>query len=182
MWVDSKQYIVPCIVTFCGGFRWKRCLPLDVAKRGLSCSPVRCVDPVQPRTICHRALCGPRRLLASPVTATGDSGHQRLLGFMTILSVWRWSMNASPTVENYAHFLHFRCPRCPGYLASVCCSLERNLEPCDAYRFSLRCGCGWTGELFGSMAMRHWVDAGEGVDSTTVLNCGSFDDSPQVIH
>ena len=73
--------------------------------------------------------------------------------------------------ELYAHFFLFRCARCEGYLAAVCSSPQSNLEPADAHRFNLRCSCGWSGELLGCGAIRHWVDLGEYVDLAGVPRC-----------
>jgi hypothetical protein len=56
-------------------------------------------------------------------------------------------------------------------LASVCSSQQRNLEPADGHTFDLRCACGWSGEMLGWMASRHWVDLGEYLDLSGVPDC-----------
>jgi len=50
-------------------------------------------------------------------------------------------------------------------------SSQRNLEPADSHIFSLRCQCGWTGELFGGMATRHWVELGDYIDLQGMPDC-----------
>jgi hypothetical protein len=37
--------------------------------------------------------------------------------------------------------------------------------------FSLRCACGWNGDLLGCLATRHWVELGEYLDLTGVPDC-----------
>jgi hypothetical protein len=73
--------------------------------------------------------------------------------------------------EIYAHFFLFTCVACDGYLASVCSSWQRNLEPADGHLFSLQCHCGWTGELVGFAARRHWVELGEHIDLRGMPDC-----------
>ena len=73
--------------------------------------------------------------------------------------------------EIYAHFFLFRCSACHGYLAAVCSSSQSNLEPADSHILDLRCQCGWTGELPGFAAMRHWVELGAYVDLAGVPRC-----------
>src|SRR5882672_339094 len=63
--------------------------------------------------------------------------------------------------EIYAHFFLFSCEACGGLLASVCSSSRSNLEPADAHIFNLHCHCGWTAELAGFAALRHWVRSEE---------------------
>jgi len=76
--------------------------------------------------------------------------------------------------EIYAHFFLFRCETCGGFLASVCSSSQRNLEPADAHIFNLHCHCGWMGELAGISALRHWVEMGEHIDLAGVPHCCVF--------
>jgi hypothetical protein len=76
--------------------------------------------------------------------------------------------------ETYAHFFLFTCPTCRGYLASVCASSQSNLEIADAHVFSLGCQCGWTGELAGFTALRHWVELGAYIDLKGVPHCSIF--------
>ncbi len=76
--------------------------------------------------------------------------------------------------EIYAHFFLFRCETCGGFLASVCSSSRSNLEPADAHIFNLHCHCGWTAELAGFAALRHWVEMGEHIDLAGVPRCCAF--------
>ena len=78
------------------------------------------------------------------------------------------------TGEQYAHFFLFVCSECRDYLGAVCASSQRNLEIADAHVFSLRCSCGWTGQLAGFVALRHWVELGEHIDLTGVPHCSSY--------
>ena len=75
--------------------------------------------------------------------------------------------------EIYAHFFLFRCEMCGDYLASVCSSSQSNLEPADAHIFNLQCHCGWSGELAGFAALRHWVDLGEYMDLAGAPHCSA---------
>ena len=75
------------------------------------------------------------------------------------------------SVALYAHFFLFVCPECRGYLASVCAGAQSNLEVSDAHVFNLHCGCGWTGQLAGFAALRHWVELGKYLDLTGVPHC-----------
>ncbi len=61
----------------------------------------------------------------------------------------------------YAHIFLFRCPACHGALTSICFKSESNLEMADEHVFRPACDCGWTGELLGFMAVRHWVQERE---------------------
>jgi len=67
--------------------------------------------------------------------------------------------------EEYAHVFLLRCPACHGALTSVCFKSEGNLETADEHVFRPTCDCGWTGELAGFVAVRHWVQAWESVGS-----------------
>jgi hypothetical protein len=60
--------------------------------------------------------------------------------------------------DSYAHVLLFACPQCGAPLASACASTEKNLEVADAHRFNPRCHCGWTAEMIGVQAVKHWVE------------------------
>jgi hypothetical protein len=71
----------------------------------------------------------------------------------------------------YVHFFLFVCPACRNCLASVCSSLQSNLEPADAHIFNLKCYCGWTGQALGLTAVRHWVEMGEYIDLAGIEHC-----------
>ena len=60
-----------------------------------------------------------------------------------------------------AHVFLIRCPGCHGALTVACFNCEFNLETADAYVFHPCCECGWTGELMGFLAVRHWVHCWE---------------------
>jgi hypothetical protein len=60
--------------------------------------------------------------------------------------------------DNYAHVMLFSCPDCGSPLATACASTKRNLEQAEAHWFSPRCHCGWTGDVMGVLAVRHWVE------------------------
>jgi hypothetical protein len=60
--------------------------------------------------------------------------------------------------EQYAHVLLFRCPGCVRPIAWASASNQKNLEVADGQRFALRCSCGWTGQLAGLAAVKHWVE------------------------
>jgi hypothetical protein len=64
----------------------------------------------------------------------------------------------STTTEQYAHVLLFACPRCDRPLSATCLSDQRNLEGAEGTWFSPHCHCGWTGDLAGVTAMKHWVE------------------------
>jgi hypothetical protein len=59
----------------------------------------------------------------------------------------------------FAHVLLFACPVCFRPLVTACNSTNRNLEVADGYDFSSHCHCGWSGEVIGMKAKRHWVEA-----------------------
>ena len=65
-------------------------------------------------------------------------------------------MNTSP-IEQFAHVLLFTCPACGRPLASACVDTKRSLEGADAHWYQPHCHCGWTGEVAGVVAIRHWV-------------------------
>jgi hypothetical protein len=64
--------------------------------------------------------------------------------------------------EQVAHVLLFACPQCDRPLASACASTKQNLEDADAHWFNPHCHCGWTGEVIGLKAVRHWVEPWQG--------------------
>jgi len=74
----------------------------------------------------------------------------------------------------YAHVFLFRCPACHGALTSVSFNSEYNLETADSYVFRPQCDCGWTGELVGFMAVRHWVQEWEAVAVRDKADCSKL--------
>jgi hypothetical protein len=73
----------------------------------------------------------------------------------------------------YAHVFLFRCPGCHGALTTVCFISENNLEMADEHVFRPTCDCGWTGELVGFVAARHWVQPWESVAVRTTAESRS---------
>jgi hypothetical protein len=65
--------------------------------------------------------------------------------------------------DEFAHVFLFRCPACHGAITSVCFNSENNLEMADEEVLRPTCDCGWTGEMSGFMAVRHWVQSWEAV-------------------
>jgi hypothetical protein len=61
----------------------------------------------------------------------------------------------------FAHVLLFACPRCARPLASACINSKRSLEDADAHWFNPHCHCGWTGDVSGVSAVKHWVEPWE---------------------
>jgi hypothetical protein len=57
----------------------------------------------------------------------------------------------------YAHILLFLCQGCNKPLPIPVMSGARNLEKIDADTFDVQCECGWTKEILGVEAVRHWV-------------------------
>jgi len=79
--------------------------------------------------------------------------------------------------DQFAHVLLFACPHCGRPLASACASIAGNLEIADAHWFQPHCHCGWTGDVIGMTAIKHWVEAwneGPGPNEPA----GSCDDGP----
>jgi hypothetical protein len=68
------------------------------------------------------------------------------------------SERKSTTTDQYAHVLLFACPRCDRPLSATCLSDQRNLEGAEGTWFSPHCHCGWTGDVAGVTAMKHWVE------------------------
>jgi len=57
----------------------------------------------------------------------------------------------------YAHLLQFRCRRCEQPIAIVVRSEAANLERVEGDSYRLECQCGWSEDLLGVEAARHWV-------------------------
>lgn len=60
--------------------------------------------------------------------------------------------------EQYAHVLLFACPHCGLPLTAACLSGKKNLEIAEANWFKPTCHCGWSAEMSGVTALRHWVE------------------------
>ena len=58
----------------------------------------------------------------------------------------------------FAHVLLFACPECGRPLASACFNTKQSLEDADAHWFNPHCPCGWTGDVAGVTAIKHWVE------------------------
>lgn len=64
--------------------------------------------------------------------------------------------------EPFVHVLLFQCRQCSCPTSLAITSGAQNLEDFDRRSYSVKCNtCGWTGELIGTEAKRHWVDAWE---------------------
>jgi hypothetical protein len=83
-----------------------------------------------------------------------------------------------PATEQFAHVLLFACPQCERPLASACASKQRNLEDADAHWFNPHCHCGWTGDVIGAIATKHWVEPWTGNAPIGFGVPGSCDGSP----
>ena len=66
----------------------------------------------------------------------------------------------------YVHLLLFRCKQCGEVLAISVASEARNLEKIDGDSHDFRCLCGWTENLLGVEALRHWVTPWENNEQT----------------
>jgi hypothetical protein len=64
--------------------------------------------------------------------------------------------------EQYAHVLLFACPHCERALVATCTSDSRSLEVAEANWYASACVCGWTGEIPGATAVKHWVEPWHG--------------------
>src|SRR5262245_49535338 len=63
--------------------------------------------------------------------------------------------------HRFAHVMLFDCPVCRHPLSSTCLGEERTLEVADGHWFKPRCHCGWTGDVVGLNARKHWVESWE---------------------
>jgi len=61
----------------------------------------------------------------------------------------------------YVHVLLFRCKRCNAPLAVPVMSEAGNLEKIDGSNHDVKCSCGWSANLLGIEATRHWVSPWE---------------------
>jgi GlcNAc-PI de-N-acetylase len=76
------------------------------------------------------------------------------------------------------HVLLFVCPVCERPLASACTSSRRNLEIAEAEWFTPHCHCGWTGDVAGVTAIKHWVERWPGNPPMGVGESGLCDAEP----
>ena len=77
--------------------------------------------------------------------------------------------------DQFAHVLLFSCPHCGSPLASACASIKRNLEQAEAHWFNPVCHCGWTGDVMGVTAVKHWVEPWQ---EPVASEAGSCDGEP----
>ena len=57
----------------------------------------------------------------------------------------------------YVHLLLFLCRRCEEPLVISVVSEAANLEKVDCDSYHVKCQCGWSNNLLGVEAARHWV-------------------------
>jgi hypothetical protein len=58
----------------------------------------------------------------------------------------------------FVHVLLFECARCRLPIAHALIGESKNIENVDLAFHSAACGCGWSGNLSGFEAKRHWVE------------------------
>jgi hypothetical protein len=83
-----------------------------------------------------------------------------------------------PDSQKYAHVLLFACPLCERPLSSACASTRKNLETAESEWFTPHCHCGWTGNVVGVTAIKHWVEPWPGNPPMEAGNAGSCDEDP----
>jgi hypothetical protein len=59
----------------------------------------------------------------------------------------------------FVHVMLYKCPECGAPIATALVKEHRNVEPIDGKVIQIQCLCGWSGQLLGVTAMRHWVEA-----------------------
>ncbi len=59
---------------------------------------------------------------------------------------------------SFVHVLLFQCPSCSNPVSAHKLAPHRSLEEADGSAFPLECNCGWSGEMVGLRARRHWVE------------------------
>jgi hypothetical protein len=64
----------------------------------------------------------------------------------------------SEVAKPYVHVLLFECQGCGCPVPSAITSEHRNVEDADTRALKLKCSCGWSGQLSGTDARRHWVE------------------------
>ena len=77
--------------------------------------------------------------------------------------------------NKFAHVLLFACPLCERPLSSACFNTKRSLEDADAHWFNPHCHCGWTGDVRGITAVKHWVQPWQEPKLVRNDNAGSCD-------
>jgi hypothetical protein len=84
--------------------------------------------------------------------------HSKTLCSLALVALICKEIPLQTVAEQFAHVLLFGCPQCGRPLASACASTQKNLEGADAHWFNPHCHCGWTGEVIGVTALKHWVE------------------------
>jgi hypothetical protein len=107
-------------------------------------------------------------ITANKLRATGTNFLRLLIVEASAVAVWdidllrRKMIGREVTMnrdtEPFVHVFLFRCPDrgCPISLALA--TGERNMEETDSRSFVLHCNCGWSGNLIGLEAKKHWVE------------------------
>jgi hypothetical protein len=80
--------------------------------------------------------------------------------------------------HQYAHVLLFACPHCGRPLSAACVSVKSNLESAQKEAFTPHCPCGWTGEVPGATALKHWVEPWSNPIAVVPGEPGSCDSNP----
>jgi hypothetical protein len=60
--------------------------------------------------------------------------------------------------EPFVHVLLFECSNCSCPIPSAITSHNKSMEHVDSRVIAVSCGCGWSGQVMGTDAKRHWVD------------------------
>ena len=60
--------------------------------------------------------------------------------------------------RDFVHVLLFECTSCRLPVVNVLTSESKDIEKIDSGFHSTACICGWSGELTGLEAKRHWVE------------------------
>ena len=62
------------------------------------------------------------------------------------------------TAHTYLHLLVFQCPQCGDPISVPMLSEVRSLEQADGTTCKLACSCGYSREVLGIQARRHYVE------------------------
>jgi hypothetical protein len=63
--------------------------------------------------------------------------------------------------EQFAHVMLFECPNCTLAISLTQTRDMRSFEDIDGHSYTIECSCGWSGNLLGAFARRHWVERWE---------------------